>query len=67
MTTTIPAKRGRPGIDPAAKRTRSNYTLSPEARRQAERLAAHLGLSKSGVIELALRRLSAQELQEATR
>lgn len=68
MTTTVPARRGRPGFDPQARRVRTNVTLSPEAKAQAARLAAHLGLSRSGVIELALRRLTAQELQqEATR
>jgi hypothetical protein len=58
---TTPKKAGRPATDPATHRPRATFTLSVEALELVERLAARLGLSKSAVIETAVRRLAKEE------
>lgn len=54
-------KVGRPRIDPVARRVKVGMTISPVARRLAEQLAGRYGLSLSGVVELAIRRLAERE------
>lgn len=54
-----PRKGGRPNTDPTTHRVPRTHSLTPDAAAIVARLAAELGLSKSAVVELAVRRLAA--------
>lgn len=61
MTPSEPRKAGRPTTDPAARRVHSSYTLSPGVLELLDRLVERMGLSKSAIVEIAIRRLAEQE------
>jgi hypothetical protein len=54
-------KAGRPPTDPATHRTKLGITISPAAVQLAGQLSAKLGINRSAIIELAIRRLAEQE------
>lgn len=54
-------KAGRPTTDPATHRGRATFTLSPQALRLVEQLAARTGQSKSAVVESAIRKLEQEQ------
>lgn len=47
------------------KKLKRSFTITPDADRLIEAIAAKLGLSKSSVVEVAIRRLAATENVEA--